>query len=1721
MLKSSAKKFDGDEMNMHVPQSTQTQMELKYLAAVQHHFISPSQNSPIIAPSQDNLLGVYKITADDIELTQSEATHLLSGTEAFNGILPEPAIINGKRVRWTGKQIYSVILPPITLKVGGFVVENGEVKEGQVAKKISNMIMQAIHSEYGSTETARYINDLQSVISRFLIKTGFSVGVSDMLLHPEIQQKNHERIIKAFEEEVELMRKVHLNILDDKGTGDYETVFEGEARKILKSADDEIMKQTSDILTPENNRVKFMVTSGAKGKAFNIKQMMCLLGQQDIEGSRVPLGFTDRTLPHYPRYENGLEARGFITGNFIEGLNPQEFFFHAIAGRIGLIDTAVKTAKSGYLQRKLVKMLEDLKANHDCSVRDGNNNIIEFCYGADGFDGMKLESQGTKFKFIEKDVLMNNYIITEQDGKDMKNYVLSSVIKKMMNDYPDKKWFDICQKYNKGVQRCLDLIHVDLVKLNNGEVIDSFKYPANIPKLIAKAKIIYGLEGCKVKSNMHFIDVINRLEQCLDECSINGIRNNVLMILLYDYLSPKRVLRDYHFNTDALEYVCSQIYMGFQKGIVNAGEMVGPVGAQSIGEQSTQLSVIRTEKIIIGKKNKDNKIELIHDDIGTIIDNIFETKNENDLVGYVNNDSDINNAFIRTKDDYYVLTVNRTTRKTEWQRITEFSRHPCNGGLVEVTTLTGRKITTTKSHSHLQFNNELNEITSIRGDELILGDEIPITQYFDDNTLNIENDILDNTVLTECIWDKIINIKYLPDNEDLVYDIGVEGNHTFCLSSGIFTHNTLNSVVFDTEIELFNTELNNNTSNIVKIGEYIDNLLENNKNNIKNIPENRTQYLELNDEVYIDSCDMNGIIKKCKVTAITKHLPLGDLVKIKTNSGRTVIATQQKSFLIFNKKKRELEETEGINLKVGNLIPINNNFSEHKLDYLDLSLILNKKDYIFGTDFHKAKSLYLNIKNRNNFWKKNNGNLFTLPYKRIDTFSDVVNGKSCKSTEIQKGIIYPKYCNRVVSLIPENILLDEKFGFLCGLYLAEGWTTNTFVGISNNDDVVLNKIKQWCDNMNITHHTVITESKRFKNSKSTDLKIHSVILARLFKKLFSTGSDKKYIHKLILNSNNDFVKSLIDGYFTGDGTISKKDKAVIISSASKKLLENIAYLLLRFGIFSKLSGHSVLNNNIGSKNIKYVNTLSIRNKFAKLFAKNITLTISYKQELLNVIKDYNYRNEYGKYSVYNNIILDPITSIEYIKPDDNQYVYDLTVPETLNFGLANGIMMRDTFHSTGTGAKVTAGVPRMEEILSVTSKPKTPSNILYLKPDARFDKDKAEVIKNAISQITIGEILKNDPEFYLEPTNKIENVLDEDKAFMKFYEVFAELEDNTGKDIKNNPWVIRLEFDRKEIINHNVSMSDIHIIMQNEYPDSVLMYSDDNSGKLVFRIKMPFESKQEVEDDIRLLKGKVEEIKNVIIKGVDNINDAYLNDIDDPQDKNDYICIDGKRTQGNSKPGDVYTKRKEFVITTEGSNLFEMLIRDDIDETRSYTIEPNEMWSIFGIEACKFIIQQQFYKVLSDAGAFTNARHIGLLVNKMCHDGEPYSINIYGVAKEDIGPLAKASFERPVDFFKNAALFGEVDELKGVSANIMMGQIPNAGTGSVRCYLDEEALAEGLKRKGLTKSTMSDTGMTEQELLKQFEQRTCVSEEDKIKINMTDVREDGINLDMIPTIEVE
>lgn len=1524
-------------MNMHVPQCIQTGMELKYLTAVPNHFISPSTNKPIIKPSQDDLLGAFRLTSDDVLLTQVEALHLLAGTTAFKGVLPEPEIREGKYIRWTGKQIYSVILPPLSLvskpdndRLKKVIIEEGILKQGQIEGGSSGKIIMAIHSDFGPTETERYMNDLQLVITRFLIKTGFSVGPSDLLLHPDIRNRNHKLIQEAFNKEVDLAKKFHLNIIEDI-TGNMADIYEANVNKISKALSDGITETTMKTIDLQN-RVYTMIASGAKGSDTNIKQMMCLLGQQSIDGARIPIGFTDRTLPHYPRYENGMESRGFIAHSFLEGLNPKEFFFHAMSGREGLIDTAVKTANSGYLQRKLVKAMEDLKTYYDGSIRDNGGEIIEFVYGADGFNSSKIEQQSTEFKLITTEKLFENYMFRE--AEDFTGYMTKKAIDGMKRKYPD--WFKRLDAYNKSVQSCIDIYHTEMTKLVAG--IDDVKlyHPVNFTKLISKATSVFKLNEITAKSSINPVDVLERIDQLIADCSVGRQRNHVFATLVYDFLSPKRVLRDYKMTAEALEYVCTNARLVFRKALAHAGDMVGPMAAQSIGERTTQM--------------------------------------------------------------------------------------------------------------------------------------------------------------------------------------------------------TLNSVEWDTDM-LF---LKNGNGLEIQMGAFIDELMDKYKgtDRIKLIPENRTEYLELDPVVdgrfKVPSSDNLGNVSWCDVTAVTRHLPVGDLVEITTETGRTAAATQQKSFLIWDFDQEKLVEKHGKDLVIGDCVAVTNNFPEPDpedvITELDMSKYFPKSEYIYGSDFHKAGEIYDADTRpvKKGFWARN-GKDFTVPYSRSDAFIDAWRGKKMVHTKIEKGCVYPKVTYKSHSKIPERIPLDEEFGFIIGLYLAEGWCTNTFWGISNNDKTIVKSVTDWCNKWSLAYTIKIEVNKVSKKGtpdeytikgKSTNVIIHGVFMPRFLMKWLGTGSAVKSVPPEAYIAPKPFVRALIDGYISGDGTVNKRSGTVSASTVSKSLCYGIAALLTRFGIMCQISGFQPKKkkgNRIKEENCLYTYAIKLRMEESIKYAKLIGCSHPGKQELLEKItipkagKNINTRKPYNPRA---DVILDKIQSIKF-KKSKWENVYDLSVPKTLNFSILNGQNFYDTFHLAGVSekGKVTQGVPRLNEVLKVTKKPKNPSNIIFLRGEERFDRDHAEKVKNSIEQTKIGEIIKGDPTFYLEPTNKILGAIPEDRDFLKFYEVFAELDGALAQTAKN-PWIIRMEFDRKEMIYRNITMADVEIVLKMMLPDATVMYSDDNAGKMVFRIRMPFDSRENVEDDYKMLRLKANDLKNIIIKGVDSIQKVYIN-----APSKDCV-VKGKGCRGMSKVGDTYEVKEEYSLTTDGANLFDLMMRDDIDATRCYSIDPNEMNRIFGIEAGKFIVEQQFREILASSGAPTSPRHIGLLVNKMAHSGDFMSVDRFGINREDIGPLAKCSFEKTPDLLKDAALFGEVDRLKGISANIMVGQIPECGTGSVKVFLDEVYLIEELKKRGI-KPDEPTTELEVADVFKEFQQKICVGADDQIRMNIQAFEADNLNLSQIPEVFVE
>jgi DNA-directed RNA polymerase II subunit RPB1 len=590
--------FDGDEMNMHVPQSVQTATELKMIANVSKQIISPSTNSPIIKPTQDNLLGLYMITDKNVLFTRKEVMNMLVDINGFDGVIPEPDINEENTIRWTGKQLVSVVLPKISISNSSVIIKKGILLKGQIDKKISNMIVHVIFNEFGFKKTREYINDIQKIITKYLIRSGFSVGISDVIIHSDVKKINSNIILKSKDEVLNMTKQVHLNIFEEISTNIAE-VYEAKIMEVISKTTQQL-EDTNSKNIDENNRINYMIKSGSKGSGTNLTQMTCLLGQQSVTGKRIALSFENRSLPHYSKYDNGIESRGYITSSFIDGLTPQEFFFHAMTGREGLIDTAVKTAKSGYIQRKLVKTMEDLKVNHDYSVRSSNNDIVQFIYGNDAFNSIYLEKQSFNLHFITSEKLKENYFLNINDNWD------KFIVKKVLNSYNNHNLNEIYQSYNTKITNIIKDIHVVYGRyegVTNKKIgLDiTISIPINFGRLFENAKTMFNIKNNK--SDITPIDVINTIEEIANECRINIAKNKLFEYMCYDKLSPNILIKKMHFNKIALDYIKTFIVSIYKKALIDGGEMVGPIAAQSIGEISTQLTLNTFHYAGVGEKS--------------------------------------------------------------------------------------------------------------------------------------------------------------------------------------------------------------------------------------------------------------------------------------------------------------------------------------------------------------------------------------------------------------------------------------------------------------------------------------------------------------------------------------------------------------------------------------------------------------------------------------------------------------------------------------------------------------------------------------------------------------------------------------------------------------------------------------------------------------------------------------------------------------------------------------------------------------------------------------------------------------------------------------------------------------------------------------------------------------------------------------------------------------
>ena len=593
--------YDGDEMNLHLPQSVQTENELKMLSNVTSQIISPRESKPIISVVQDVTLGLYRLTKDTSMLNEKQVFNLMMTNTKFKGVVPEPIYVKDDVKKWNGKQLLSEILPPNLNVVNKnnqydesnknnkdnlIMIEDGKIKQGVFDKKIyqdrTNGLVHILFNDNGQDEARHLFDNTQKLICDWLVYSGFSVGISDLVISKEMNDEMKKVINDMKVKVYDIIRKVHENNYENNSFDSNKQNFENDVNKLLNDARNEVGKIALKNITDDNRMIN-MIKSKSKGNPVNIAQMISTLGQQNVDGKRIPDGFTDRTLPHFTKYDDGPESRGFVENSFINGLTPQEFYFHAMGGREGLIDTAVKTSETGYLQRRLIKSMEDCKINYDLTVRNATGSIVQFLYGEDGINANKLENHSLPFIGMEPSELQETYLLKENDI--IKNIFQKKVFEQTIKS---KETFDRCLKHYKEILEDRHYLITEVFKCKDESRV---LYPISIKRIITNAISIFHKK--KTRSDLSPLEVLDDIDGLVNELYLNDNNkgNKLLEILLKTSLTPKKILLKDRLNKLSFEYVKNEIIKKFRESIAHPSEMVGVVSAQSIGEPCTQITL--------------------------------------------------------------------------------------------------------------------------------------------------------------------------------------------------------------------------------------------------------------------------------------------------------------------------------------------------------------------------------------------------------------------------------------------------------------------------------------------------------------------------------------------------------------------------------------------------------------------------------------------------------------------------------------------------------------------------------------------------------------------------------------------------------------------------------------------------------------------------------------------------------------------------------------------------------------------------------------------------------------------------------------------------------------------------------------------------------------------------------------------------------------------------
>jgi DNA-directed RNA polymerase beta' subunit len=1650
--------FDGDEMNIFVPQSLQTHVELKMIADVKRQIISPRTSDPIIGGVQDSIIGSYLLTDSATRVSWQDAMNLIANVD-----IDDPTKIV-KNKEYTGYELFSMIVPDNINMSGAIDIVKGNLEKGQISKKTigsgaTNGLIHQVWDEYGVDETAKLIGNIQDLANNYIIHSGFTVGLGDIEIPEEVEEQ-----IENLIENKRIMVKCKITEMENNPEMYDPKAFEGYIKSMLDAILGDVSKLVMDNLD-KNNNFNRQIRSGTKGKDSNMGQMAGCIGQTSVENERPRKKINHRALPYMYQNDDSALGRGFSKSPFIKGADPREFVSHNKGAREGLIDTAIKsvtgdtpivvmdgntpkrvligdwidqlikTSAEGTVQRYEEKDMEYLPITNELSIptTDSEGNVTwgkitavtrhdptDYLYKIETKSGRKVIVADSKSLLIwnneiEEFEQVNSPDVKVGDFVPVTNYLPEDV-------YHFESFWDTRKD---GFQQALRIVY----NKSYDDLINYINY---------NEKFISGLVDGLFSTEKQWLAYYDRINFPVDSKYVDVVvmllnRLGVNPDIVPDGLSIPYTQVDGlpNFTNPALQKQRDWIVGSFDTTTV-ADVMLDPItNIEKITPEAYpklyDLTVPST--LNFGLANGlhvvdtaesgyiQRKLVKALEDISVAYDNTVRNGN-NTIVQFMYGDDGVD----PTKQYRHTLDIIKMGNSEVKDRF-DFGDSDYLSSLLELrNTVRQSKIRT----------------------------EVGYTTFGDSYYLPVNISLIINNVKsTDLSGDKLTSAHVLKKLDEIL-----EYEQTKIVSMSKEDAKDKNSIKYQDEMVA-------KTVMRLALHQFLG-------------PNPAIKQLKLNKAKFDKICER--IVENFNRSIIEPGEMVGTVAAQSIGEPTTQMSCVRDTKIVVDDDGRGFNGTIGEfidNLmieRVNEVWDLGDNSTALPLRPSDNFQILGVTDSeqmewnrILEVSRHPARGGLVKITTRSG--RTTTATKSHSFLKRGETTVEPVLGSNLRvghRVPVSRKIPLVSNPTLAIKVNGKNIDMDGLLGWLTGAVLAN-----------------------------------------FPNGelKTYDEELINIVLDRFGDKFdewieMAIGEDANKINPCILTANVEFIKAFVRAYIdevgeTSNGKItvpasdSIKDDLILMlgyfdiwvkrtptgfqidNSNSHKYIDLIGSATLEVDIIPELEvDMDDCIPNLGKTIYKIADKLRLRG-YSHYIYMDVTRsrleTIIERFEASGNQTDYTIGLMDNLYQALDaDVMWDEITHIEYLD-DPQDYVYDFTVPGNDSFLVDCGIIVHNTlntFHSAGIGAMGTAslGVPRMKELMSFSKNLKTPMTTVYVQKEFRKELATVNRIQSFIKHTTLSE-LRDRVDVYFDPDPRAKDGFMENDNVSRVFKVQSQSKTGCRDSINGLPWLIRVVMNREKMVDKDITLLDVKASFCNNwerrYKDTkglkkeervileqvtqcAILTNNENDPQPIIHIRLDMSS-----FDLQTITTFLDMfVDNFQLKGIVGINRILgVDDVMLMSDENEDL-----------KP----ETDSEWVITADGVNLLDIRYINGIDLNRTTTNDVVEIYETFGIEAARTALIKELKTVF--ASHKINFQHISILADVMTNHGVLISVDRHGLDRRETDPLGRISFEKMVDQFLQAAVYCEEDNMNSVSARIMAGQVIKGGTGAFEIALDTDLL---------------------------------------------------------------